>query len=205
MLTAKLYAYDCDTSLLKLIHNCLANRYQRVKINNSYSLFNLIQFCVSQGSILGPILSKIFLYDLFLIVKDFKFHSSFNIIQKMTTENFSIQNSYSQQLLRVTIDKSLNFIEHISNLCKDSNMKIAALARTFPCITLKTLKQRTILMKPYFMSQYGYCFVSHRTTGLIYILHERALRFVYNGLTSSFARLLERDNLITIQQRYFSH
>ena len=123
----------------------------------------------------------------------------------MTTENFSIQNSYSQQLLRVTIDKSLNFNEHISNLCKDSNMKIAALARTFPYITLKTLKQRTILMKAYFMLQYGYCFVSHRTTGLIYILYERALRFVYNGFTSSFAKLLERDNLTTIQQRCFSH
>ena len=63
--------------------------------------------------------------------------SFLDINSKMTIENFSTRNSDSQTLLRITISINLSVTEHISNLCKKANMKIAALARTFPCMTLR--------------------------------------------------------------------
>ena len=72
----------------------------------------------------------------------------------MTIENFTIQNSASQKLLGITIDRQLNFNEHVFNLCKTASLKITALARVFPYMTLN---QRRNLMKAYFMSQFGYC------------------------------------------------
>ena len=50
------------------MHSYLTDRYQRVKINNSYSLWSLIKHGVPQGSILGPILLNIFLCDMFFMV-----------------------------------------------------------------------------------------------------------------------------------------
>ena len=70
LLIAKLHAYGFDTPTLKLIHSCLTESYQRVKINNSFSEYHLIKYGVPQGSILGPVLFNIFLRDLFLIVDD---------------------------------------------------------------------------------------------------------------------------------------
>ena len=65
LITAKLHAYAFDKASLRLMHSCLAGRYQRVKVNNSYSLWSLK---VPQGSILGSILFSIFLFDMFFMI-----------------------------------------------------------------------------------------------------------------------------------------
>ena len=64
LIIAKLYAYGFDKASLRLMHSYLTDRYQRVKINNSYSLWSLLKHGVPQGSILGPILFNIFLCSL---------------------------------------------------------------------------------------------------------------------------------------------
>ena len=64
-LTVKLNAYGFTLPALKLIHNYLSNRKQRVRVNNSHSLWQDILFGVPQGSILGPLLFNIILADLF--------------------------------------------------------------------------------------------------------------------------------------------
>ena len=69
----------------------------------------------------------------------------------MAIENFTIKNSVSQKLLGITIDRHLNFNEHVSNLCKTASLKITALARVFPYMTLN---ERRTLMKAYFISQW---------------------------------------------------
>ena len=56
LIIAKIHAYDFDMPSLKLMNSYLTNRHQRIKINNSYSLWKLIKDDIPQGSILGPVL-----------------------------------------------------------------------------------------------------------------------------------------------------
>ena len=70
LLIAKLHAYGLDLPSLELLHSYLTKRIQRVKIDNTYRSWSEILFGVSQGSILGPLLFNIFLYDLFVFVPE---------------------------------------------------------------------------------------------------------------------------------------
>ena len=69
LLIAKLNAYGFSLTAIKLAHNYLSNRKQRIKINSSYSSLLEIIFGVPQGSILGPLLFNNLLIDLFFIIE----------------------------------------------------------------------------------------------------------------------------------------
>ena len=71
LIVVKLEAYGFDINALRLIHDYLTNRKERVKINDTYSLWKHILYGVPQGSILEPLLFNIFLCDLFYFMEDF--------------------------------------------------------------------------------------------------------------------------------------
>ena len=73
LLLFNLKGYGLQPTALKQMEIYLLGRFQRRKVNNSYSSCSKIIAGVPEGSILGPLLFNIFLNDLF-------FNSCFNII-----------------------------------------------------------------------------------------------------------------------------
>ena len=62
------------------------------------------------------------------------FLSSLVINTKFSLPACILENSNSQKLLGVTIDRKLNFNKHFPDLCDKASKKIQTLARIFPYI-----------------------------------------------------------------------
>ena len=131
------------------------------------------------------------------------FLSSLDISTKFSLPIYILENSDSQKLLGVTIDRKMNFNEHVTNLCTKASRKIQAVVRIFPYIPQT---QKLLLMNVYFMSQFGYCplvWMNHSLTlnNRINGLHTRAFSLVYNAFSLHFSELLEKDKSVTIHHR----
>ena len=70
------------------------------------------------------------------------------------TGKANIWESKTKKLLGVEIERTLNFDEHVKSLCKKAGRKLSVLSRLS---SYMTVKQKKILMKSFFESQFGYC------------------------------------------------
>ena len=70
LIIAKLEAYDFQIDALRLVYDYLSNRKQQVKLNETFICWRDIEYDVPQGSILGPLLFSIHLFDLFYFLGD---------------------------------------------------------------------------------------------------------------------------------------
>ena len=123
-----------------------------------------------------------------------RFLSSLDSASTMTIEKFTILNSDSQKRLGITIDRHLNFNEHVSDLCKIANLKITELAIVlYDSKPKENFNERllyvTICLLPTVMDE-----SSRSLDNRINTLQEKALRLAYNDFTSSFTKLLKKDN-----------
>ena len=121
----------------------------------------------------------------------------------INVNNTIIKAEKSVKLLGIKIDNELKFNDHITNLCKNANLKLHALARISHLMDKEKLR---IVMKSFIESQFQYCplvwmFHSRSLNNKINRLHERALRLVYKDCNANFEELLEMDHSFSIHHR----
>ena len=94
--------------------------------------------------------------------------------------NILMENSKEQKILRVIIDNELNFKSDISELCKKTSQKVAALSR-LPSFLHNSEKK--LIFNSIIKLQFSYCplvwmFRSSTSNNMINKLHERSLRLL---------------------------
>ena len=69
LLIAKLAVYDFDYNSLLKLQSYLSNRKQRTQFNDAYSKYCEVFLGIPQGSIIGPPLFNIYIYDMFYDIR----------------------------------------------------------------------------------------------------------------------------------------
>ena len=173
LLSAKRHTYGFGKESWMLLLSYLSNRWHRSKINASFSSWTKLLQGVPQS--FQNNYMKINSDKCHLLVASHKFEL---ISAKIGTD--LIWESNSVKLLGITIDNHLKFNKYISLLCAEANRKFSAPSRISYYLTFY---QKRTLIKTFFESQFKHCpltWMFQSGNNKINLLHERALRMVYN-------------------------
>ena len=112
----------------------------------------------------------------------------------LNPNDLNLKNCKEVEILGITIDRNLNFKEHIKNICRKAGQKLSALPLRIS-LYINTDK-KALLYKSMIKSQFAYCplvwmFCFRQSNSLINKVHERALKLIYQGYCN-FEVLLEK-------------
>ena len=98
----------------------------------------------------------------------------------------TITESVEEKLLGVTLDKKLDFKNHVNTLCKKAGQKLHALARISNYVDVEKLR---VMMNAFVVSQFSYC-------PLVWMFHDRS---VNKKINKSTRELIESHTRIVVQ------
>ena len=114
-----------------------------------------------------------------------------------TYHEIRLKKTTIKKLLGIKIDEHLNFKEYLTYVCKRASRKLNALSRVSSFLSYQ---QKKIMSNSFISGQFNYCpliwmFSSIRTYRKINKLHERPLRLCHNDYTSSYDKILSKQDL----------
>ena len=117
--------------------------------------------------------------------------------------SITIKESDEVELLGITIDKALNFKNHIENLCRTAQYKLHALRRIRKYLTLGKAK---LLGNAFIDSQFNYTpliwmFCRKATYLKMQKIHHKSLKVIYQS-DASYDDLLQLSNSVSLHQRH---
>ena len=112
----------------------------------------------------------------------------------------TICSSDSMKVLGVTLDTKLSFDKHVSDICGKASAQISVLKRLSRYLNETS---RIQIYKSFISSNFTYCpaawiFCGKKNSNKLEKLQERALRFVFSDLDSSYNDLLLRGNFLSL-------
>ena len=110
----------------------------------------------------------------------------------MSFDGKTIKSSATVELLGITLDKNINFKQHMQNIRRKANNKTKALLRITKFLNLE---QAEVLAEVYISSNVKYCpliwmFCDKMSDNLIVKTRHRTLRAIYDTQTRSYEELL---------------
>ena len=118
----------------------------------------------------------------------------------ISIEGNTIPSSNSIKVLGVTLDSSLKYNKHISNLCFKASIQINAMKRIGKYLNTDC---RISMYKSFISSNFSFCPVSWMSCGKqnydkLKKLQEGALRFVFSDYTSPYSDVLKQGNFLSL-------
>ena len=114
-----------------------------------------------------------------------------------------IWESKNEKLLRLTIDRNLNFDDHVFTLCKEAGSKLSALSRisNYMIFFRKENYFKIICGITVWICPLSWMFHSRNAYSKINDSHERTLRRVHKDNISSYEELPKKDKIFSINHR----
>ncbi|MCP4486062.1 MAG: hypothetical protein GY820_01885, partial [Gammaproteobacteria bacterium] len=124
-----LKCYGLRGSFLEWINNFLTNRYQRVRVGNSFSSHCKVESGVPQGSVLGPLLFLLYINDLPNIVK----HSNIYIYADDTKISFAFKKNIRPTGLQTDLINVIHWASQLQLAVALTKCAVLHLGTTNPC------------------------------------------------------------------------